>query len=96
VDARCRNGQHGKQEVDMTCVSKPLSRLTGRWLLVARGVWFGLVLLGLIVSLAALPPYFEQMRSLCTGMACDGNQVTPDRLQVLEGLGISLDGYATY
>ena len=41
--------------------------LQGRWLVLARVVWFILVALALLVFIFSLPVYIAQLSSVCTG-----------------------------
>ena len=43
------------------------TRLHGRWLVLARVVWFILVALALLVFIFSLPVYIAQLSSVCTG-----------------------------
>jgi hypothetical protein len=83
----------------MTLNAQPESnnRLRGRWLLVARAMWLALALLTLGLFIAGLPALFEYYRTLCTDAVCDvDEQLTPERLQALQALGLSADFYAAY
>jgi len=71
-------------------------RLHGRWLLLARGVWLALVILTLAIFFASLPVYLVQLQTPCAGSACAYQQLSPEQVVVLKGLGFSTSDYATY
>jgi signal transduction histidine kinase len=75
------------------------TRLRGRWLLLARGVWGVTAVLALGLVIASIPGYFSLLHVVCTGTlaACkNSGQITPDYLRGLQALGLSLDSFATY
>src|SRR2546430_8934890 len=75
------------------------TRLRGRWLLLARVVWVGIAVLTLGLSVASIPTSLASLYVLCTGAPAtcsDSGHVTPDYLRALQGLGLSLDIFATY
>jgi hypothetical protein len=73
------------------------ARLLGRWLVIARGSWVGLVVLTWGIFLAGLPLYFAHLQQSCVGEACAVSEVlTPEGIQALHGLGFSVNGYAAY
>jgi hypothetical protein len=73
------------------------TRLHGRWLLLARGVWLALVILTLGIFFASLPVYLAQLQTPCAGPACaSGVFLTPEQVGVLKGIGLSLGDYAAY
>jgi hypothetical protein len=72
------------------------ARLHARWRPLARGVWITLAACTLGVSLASLPAYLAQLRTPCAGAACGFQQLTPQQVAVLAGLGVSLGAYAAY
>ena len=53
------------------------TRLHGRWLMLARVVWFIVVTLALLVFIFSLPVYIAQLYRVCTGNACGTGQLTP-------------------
>lgn len=65
-----------------------------RWLLLARGLWITLLALTLAISLNSFPDYLAQLHSPCTGATCQYQQLTFSQVQVLAGIGLSLDAYA--
>ncbi len=75
------------------------TRLQGRWLLLARGVWLALVILTLAIFFASLPVYAAQLQTICTdthGTACTYQQLSPEQVEVLQGFGLSPGDYAAY
>jgi len=75
------------------------TRLSGRWLVLAR--LMALCLYGLSVGLfiTSIPSYFASLHLLCTGTAtaCNGSgQITAGDLPRLQELGLSIDFFATY
>jgi hypothetical protein len=72
------------------------ARLHGRWLLLARGTWITLVVLTLGIFFASLPVYVALLQTPCTGTACAWQQLTPEQVGVLKGMGLSLGDYAAY
>jgi hypothetical protein len=72
------------------------ARLHGPWLLLARGLWITLVICTLGISLASLPVYLVQLQTPCARSACGFQQLTPEQVGALRGLGLSLGQYAAY
>ena len=72
------------------------TRLLGRWLLISRGAWLGLVLLLLAIFVVLLPSYFAQLQTMCGGPTCALLQPTAEAAQALYQLGLSVHGYATF
>jgi hypothetical protein len=72
------------------------ARLHGRWRRLARGVWITVVACTLGVSFGSLPVYLAQLQTPCAGPACSYQQLTPEQVGALEGLGLSLGQYAAY
>jgi hypothetical protein len=69
-------------------------RLHGRWLLLAQGSWISVVVLTLVIFFGSLPVYVNQLHTRCVGTACVYQQLTAGQVQILQGLGWSLDEYA--
>jgi hypothetical protein len=69
------------------------THLRGPWLMLARVGWFVLVLLGLAVFVASLPVYIAQLQSVCNGTACATGQLTPQIVETLRNLMLSMDSY---
>ena len=73
------------------------TRLYGGWLVLARMGCLALIVLTIGLFFAAIPRYFAYLDTLCTTASCIGQeQLTPNDLQRLQALGLSLDFYATY
>lgn len=72
------------------------TRLYGRWLVIAQGVWVILVVLAFAVFVASLPVYFIQNQTICAGTACPPGQLSPGSAQAFESLHLSLSTYATF
>jgi hypothetical protein len=71
------------------------TRLQGRWLMLARVVWFILVALALFVFIASFPVYIAQLYGICNGIACGTGQLTPQIVGTLRNLGFSISEYVT-
>jgi len=72
------------------------TRLHGRWLLLARGVWLALVILTLTIFFASLPVYVALLQTPCAGSACWYSQLSPGQVGALKGMGLSPGDYAAY
>jgi len=72
------------------------TRLHGRWLLLARGLWITLVVITLTIFGASLPVYIAQLQTPCAGTACWYTQLTPEQAGALTGMGLSLGDYTAY
>jgi hypothetical protein len=70
------------------------TRLHGRRLLLARGIWISLVVLTLGVYVSSLPVYFTELRTVCRLAVCPYGQLSPDTAAYLEHLGLSVSSYA--
>ncbi|HEV2236181.1 MAG TPA: hypothetical protein VGR57_05915 [Ktedonobacterales bacterium] len=64
-----------------------------RRVLLARAGWLGALATMLAVLIAYLPAYTAQMRTTCFGTACEYEQLTPEQVRALAGIGLTLDGY---
>ena len=71
------------------------TRLHGRWLVLARVVWFILVTLALLVFIFSLPVYIAQLYRVCNGIACGTGQLTPRIVDTLRNIGFSINEYVT-
>jgi hypothetical protein len=79
-----------KAQASNTFTARP-----GRWLLVARIVWFVLALLTVGVFVAGIPATFALLRTPCMGDACLVlGMLSPDGMQRLSALGIAPNVYA--
>jgi signal transduction histidine kinase len=75
------------------------TRLHGRWLLLARGTWITLVVITLTIFFASFPVYITQLQTPCAGtaLACAlPQQLTPELVGALKGMGLSAGNYAAY
>ncbi len=68
--------------------------LSGRWLLLARLVWWATTLLVVVFFVAALPAAFAHLQTPCR--SCNGPQLTSQQANQLQSLGLSLPFYAVY
>jgi hypothetical protein len=71
------------------------THLHGRWLLLIRIAWIGLVVFCLAVFVISLPVYFALYQTICSGTACDSSQLSPDSAKTLQVFGLTVTGYAT-
>ena len=74
------------------------TRLSGRWLLLARLAWIVMVACALALFAISLPAYYQRLQMPCAGaVACqlDG-ALTPAGIRTLQVTGFSLSGYAAY
>ena len=70
------------------------TRITGRWLFVAR---LSLVVVGifyLVLYAIGTPAYYAYLHTLCTG--CLDDRLSPDNLHAFQALHISITTYAVY
>src|ERR1051326_6411920 len=72
------------------------TQLHGRWLLLGRAAWGALVCLTLAVFFVSLPIYLDQLQIPCAEYTCEFQQLTMSQVEALKGIGLSLDGYATF
>src|SRR5215472_13665400 len=72
------------------------TRLQGRWLILARGLWITLVVLTLAIVFASLPVYIAQLQTPCAGSTCGFQQLAPEQVGTLKGIGLSLGDYTAY
>ena len=86
---------------------KPDGYAPRRWLALARGAWSVCALLLLANFVASIPAYYQLMRTVCTfpnQMPCTlpgqvyntSGQLTPDTVQALAQLHLSVTTYAAY
>jgi len=71
-------------------------RLHGRWLLLTRVAWVGVVALIVGVFIASLPVFLAQLQVTCAPATCSFWQLTPAAAQTLQSLGFSRGAYAIY
>ena len=72
------------------------TRLHGRWLLLARIVWFALVALTLSVCMASLPEYVTELQTVCRFAVCSLGQLSPDQVVTLQHFGLSVGSYTAF
>src|SRR5919202_547930 len=75
------------------------ARPSGRWLAVARVAWVAVALVDLVLFVASIPAYWEQLNTVCvdpSGTTCNFPQLNPVKLQALERLGGTIGAYAAY
>jgi len=72
------------------------TELRGRWLKLARTAWVAATALIVGPFIVSVPPGFEYLGTACTGIECDGPQLSPENARALQNLGLSLDFYAAY
>ena len=70
------------------------TRLSGSWLLTARILWLGGVILLVTLCLIMLPAFYTLLQTICTGTACGLLQPTPESAQSIQKIGLSLSAYA--
>src|SRR6266851_4148065 len=88
--------EHAAVNIDRQSAAS--SRLRGGWLVFVRISWLVLAALALIVFVAGLPPYFEDIQSVCNAYSayCDVGQLHLESAQILQNLGISVGNYAVF
>lgn len=73
--------------------------LRGRPLLFARAAWTALTLLTVGLFVVGIPPYFAELRTVCTRgaeLCAEDWLLTPDAVRELRALGLSTGFYAAY
>lgn len=78
---------------------KTNTRLSGRWLLLARIGWVSIAVASFSLFLLGLPSYATELHTICTtnrGACYLDGALSPVGLQTLHDYGISLDGYIWY
>jgi hypothetical protein len=74
--------------------SRANTRIAGRWLFFARLLLVVVSIFYLVLYVIGTPVYFAYLHTLCTG--CLDDRLTPDKLQALQALNISITTYAVY
>jgi hypothetical protein len=74
--------------------SRANTLLSGRWLLIARLSFLLVSIFCLLLYVVGTPVYFAYLHTLCTD--CFDDRLTPDKLQALQALHISITTYAIY
>ncbi len=90
------NVQHAPTEVTESRERHSAARLQGRWLLLARVGWVGLVGVTLAIFFVSLPVYIALLQTPCAGTACGYQQLTPEQAGALKGIGLFPDVYTAY
>jgi len=90
------NVEHAPTAVTESRERRSYTRLHGRWLVLARGVWLALVILTLAIFFASLPVYVAQLQTPCAPTACQYQQLTHSQAETLKGIGLSLGDYAAF
>jgi hypothetical protein len=72
------------------------TRLSGRWLALARVVWLSAAALLIASFLLTLPLTYAQLDQVCTGAACGGIRLRPQDLPTLAAWGLSPAVFAAY
>jgi hypothetical protein len=68
-------------------------RSIGHRPLLARCIWAAVLAITLAIASASLPAYLRQLRTPCSSVACEYQQLTPGQLNRLEAIGLSVDTY---
>jgi len=76
---------------DVNLSSALTTRLCGYGLTIARLGGLALVMLTLAALLFLLPAYFSFLHTVCLGSACPTGQLTPQVVQALRAVGLSVD-----
>jgi hypothetical protein len=92
------NMKHGPTQVRVNAQrhEEDETRLQGRLLRVAQAAWILVAVVSFLLFVVSLPSFYTQTRSVCTGGACTGVQVSPEQAHALAIHGISLTSYAWY
>jgi hypothetical protein len=72
------------------------TRLSGRWLILARVVWIALALLIVVLYLVGFPITWQYLSTVCIGTCSSGPQLTLDQAHAFQSHGLTLSFYATY
>ena len=72
------------------------TQLHGRWLLLARIVWFALVALTLSLYLASLPAFVTELQTVCRLAPCSYAHLSSETVVTLQSLGLSVGNYAAF
>jgi hypothetical protein len=90
------NVERAPTEVTESREQHSYTRVQGRWLVLARVGWVGLVVVTLAIFFASLPMYLAQLQTPCTEFACVYQQLTNSQAKLLEGIGLSIGNYAAF
>jgi hypothetical protein len=72
------------------------TRLSGHWLVLARGLWIAVALFAVTLFVASLPIALALWQRLCPGTPCPSVQLTAAQARLLRAQGLSLAWYATF
>ena len=72
------------------------AQMPKRWLPVIKAVWLALVLLLLAIFTIGISPYFDELHVPCSAEDCLVTALSPQEVQKLRDLGLTLDFYAGY
>ena len=76
--------------------SEHSTRLSGSWLILARGVCVVLFGFSLTVFFADLPGYFARLQLVCESSVCALWQLTPTSVLQLQQVGLTVQSYALF
>lgn len=77
--------------------ASPDTRLRGGWLVFVRVAWAVMFVLALGLFIVRIPFNFANARIICTTASCAGGvRLTPDNVQEMRQLGLSIDFYAYF
>ena len=96
VRERCMNRSDTEQNSASRAIdaNSANTRLTGFRLIIARVLWLALVVPGLVLFLASLPAFDQQLQRGCVTCSLNG-ALSAQGLQALSTIGISASEYAT-
>ena len=72
------------------------TQLHGRWLLLARLVWFAVVAFTLSVYMASLPEYLTTLQTVCRLAVCSYAQLSPETVVAFQRFGLSVGSYTAF
>jgi hypothetical protein len=72
------------------------TRLSGRWLILARITWFVVVLPTLVLFVMSMPLYFAHLQTPCLTTSCSFGQLSPVTIQALSARGLFLNVYTLF
>src|SRR5438094_10622751 len=72
------------------------TQLHGYKLIIARSAWSIIAAMALVLWVADIPPGYAQYLTVCTQSFCPNQLATPDMVQALHSIGLSLQFYAIY
>jgi hypothetical protein len=77
-------------------MSIDITRLHGRWLLLARVSWAVLVIVTLAIFFVSLPTYKALLQTPCVGPTCGYLQLNPAQAATLKGMGLFPGVFTAY